>query len=118
MAGPPSPLTTHVLDTASGVPGSHMALSLHRQDPCSCAWSLVSSGVTDRDGRCPGLLTRDAFTPGVYKMRFETSEYWESLGQSSFYPYVEVVFSISDPGQKYHIPLLLSRFSYSTYRGS
>ncbi|XP_069030228.1 5-hydroxyisourate hydrolase [Embiotoca jacksoni] len=118
MAGSPSPLTTHVLNTAMGVPGSNMPLSLHRQDPSTDAWNLITMGTTNNDGRCPGLITKPLFTPGVYKVRFETGQYWASIGESSFYPYVEIVFSINDPGQKYHVPLLLSRFSYSTYRGS
>ncbi|XP_029903897.1 5-hydroxyisourate hydrolase isoform X3 [Myripristis murdjan] len=118
MAGPSSPLTTHVLNTAMGVPGSNMALSLSRQDPSTAAWSLITTGTTNADGRCPGLLTREMFTVGVYRMRFETAQYWESLGETCFYPYVEIVFTINDPSQKFHVPLLLSRFSYSTYRGS
>uniref|UniRef100_A0A673ANY6 5-hydroxyisourate hydrolase n=1 Tax=Sphaeramia orbicularis TaxID=375764 RepID=A0A673ANY6_9TELE len=118
MAGPVSPLSTHVLNTAMGVPGSNMSLSLHRQDPSTEAWSLITTGTTNEDGRCPGLISKQMFVPGVYKMRFETGQYWETIGESSFYPYVEIVFIIKDPGQRYHVPLLLSRFSYSTYRGS
>ncbi|KAM7424027.1 hypothetical protein PAMA_000407 [Pampus argenteus] len=118
MAGSPSPLSTHVLNTAMGVPGSNMALNLYRQDPSTEAWSLIVTGTTNNDGRCPGLITQQMFTPGVYKIRFETGQYWASMGETSFYPYVEIVFTINDPGQKYHVPLLLSRFSYSTYRGS
>ncbi|XP_053174540.1 5-hydroxyisourate hydrolase-like [Scomber japonicus] len=118
MASSPSPLTTHVLNTAMGIPGSNMTLNLYRQDPSTKAWSSIFTGTTNDDGRCPGLITKQTFTPGVYKMHFDTAQYWESLGQASFYPYVEIVFTINDPSQKYHVPLLLSRFSYSTYRGS
>ncbi|XP_062327607.1 5-hydroxyisourate hydrolase isoform X1 [Osmerus eperlanus] len=118
MAGPVSPLTTHVLNTGRGVPGSHMALSLHLLDPNTATWNLLMAGTTNEDGRCPGLITKDTFTPGVYKMRFETGQYWESLGEACFYPFVEITFTITDSSQKFHIPLLLSRFSYSTYRGS
>ncbi|KAM7406195.1 hypothetical protein PAMP_000588 [Pampus punctatissimus] len=118
MADSPSPLSTHVLNTAMGVPGSNMALKLYRQDASTEAWSLIVTGTTNNDGRCPGLITQQMFTPGVYKIHFETAQYWASMGETSFYPYVEIVFTINDPGQKYHVPLLLSRFSYSTYRGS
>nr|XP_061820152.1 heterogeneous nuclear ribonucleoproteins C1/C2-like isoform X2 [Nerophis lumbriciformis] len=118
MAAFPSPLTTHVLNTANGVPGSNMALSLHRLDPSSETWMVITTGMTNSDGRCPGLITQEMFLSGVYKLHFETAPYWDSLGETSFYPYVEIVFTIKDPSQKYHIPLLLSRFSYSTYRGS
>ncbi|KAK1890611.1 5-hydroxyisourate hydrolase [Dissostichus eleginoides] len=114
----PSPLSTHVLNTAMGVPGSNMALSLYRQDPTTNTWSLLTSGTTNADGRCLGLITKEMFIAGVYRLHFETALYWESMGETCFYPYVEIVFTIMDPGQKYHVPLLLSRFSYSTYRGS
>ncbi|XP_020481692.1 5-hydroxyisourate hydrolase b [Labrus bergylta] len=113
-----SPLTTHVLNTGDGVPAARMALSLHRLDSKLMIWSMLSVGTTNTDGRCPGLIGREAFSPGMYKLRFETGSYWESLGQTSFYPYVEVVFTISDREQRFHLPLLMSRFSYSTYRGS
>ncbi|KPP57634.1 5-hydroxyisourate hydrolase-like [Scleropages formosus] len=113
-----SPITTHVLNTVDGIPASQMPISLHRLDTALTLWSLISTGTTDDDGRCPGLITREAFTPGMYKMRFETGQYWENQGQTCFYPYVEIVFTISDSARKYHVPLLLSRFSYSTYRGS
>uniref|UniRef100_UPI0037E96D74 5-hydroxyisourate hydrolase-like n=1 Tax=Semicossyphus pulcher TaxID=241346 RepID=UPI0037E96D74 len=113
-----SPLTTHVLNTGDGVPAARMALSLHRLDSTLMIWNMLSVGTTNADGRCPGLISRGAFIPGMYKLRFETGSYWKSLGQTSFYPYVEVVFTISDPEQKFHLPLLMSRFSYSTYRGS
>ncbi|XP_043084682.1 5-hydroxyisourate hydrolase b [Puntigrus tetrazona] len=112
------PVTTHVLNLGDGAPAARMALSLHRLDPCMAIWSLVTVGNTDEDGRCPGLITGEGFAPGMYKIRFETGQYWESLGQSSFYPYVEIVFSVSDADQSCHVPLLVSRHSYSTYRGS
>ncbi|XP_041755548.1 5-hydroxyisourate hydrolase-like [Coregonus clupeaformis] len=118
MAAPYSPLTTHALNTGIGVPGAHMALSLHRLDPSTSLWNLLTTGTTNDDGRCPGLITREAFTPAVYKMRFETGRCRESLGETSFYPYVEIGFTITDHSQKFHVPLLCSRFSYSTYRGS
>ncbi|XP_071766038.2 5-hydroxyisourate hydrolase-like [Centroberyx gerrardi] len=112
------PLTTHVLNSADGVPASRLALTLHRLDSDLLLWNLLTVGTTNEDGRCPGLVSRDAFSPGMYKLRFETGSYWQSRGQTSFYPYVEVVFTITDPEQRFHVPLLLSRFSYSTYRGS
>ncbi|XP_028814783.1 5-hydroxyisourate hydrolase b [Denticeps clupeoides] len=113
-----SPLTTHVLNTGDGVPAARMAVSLHRLDPQMILWSLVSVGTTDVDGRCPGLVTKEAFTPGMYKIRFETGQYWESLGQCCLHPYVEVVFTVVNPDQKLHLPLLFSRFSYSTHSAS
>ncbi|XP_029009960.1 5-hydroxyisourate hydrolase b isoform X2 [Betta splendens] len=118
MMADSSPLTTHVLNTGDGVPAARMALSLHRLDSNLMIWSLLTVGTTNEDGRCPKIIERKDFIPGMYKLRFETGSYWESLGQTCFYPYVEVVFSIHDLEQKFHLPLLMSRFSYSTYRGS
>uniref|UniRef100_A0A3P9K4B6 Transthyretin n=1 Tax=Oryzias latipes TaxID=8090 RepID=A0A3P9K4B6_ORYLA len=85
-----SPLTTQVLNSSDGVPGARMALSLHRLDSELVIWTMLSVGTTDEAGRCPGLIRREAFTPGMYKLRFETASYWESRSQASFYPYVEV----------------------------
>ncbi|XP_067905349.1 5-hydroxyisourate hydrolase isoform X2 [Heterodontus francisci] len=111
-----SPLTTHILNTVQGVPAAHVAVSVFRLE--NKAWREIARGVTNIDGRCPGLLTSDTFVPGIYKMKFTTEEYWQSLKIASFYPYIEIVFNISDASQKYHIALLLSPFSYTTYRGS
>ncbi|KAL7858086.1 hypothetical protein AOLI_G00181880 [Acnodon oligacanthus] len=80
--------------------------------------SRYQQRTTDKDGRCSDLITREAFTAGMYKIRFETGQYWETLGKICFYPYVEIVFTITDQDQTFHLPLSLSRFSYSTYRGS
>lgn len=113
-----SPLTTHVLNIANGIPAANMTVSLHRLDPVSSVWHELSTGLTNDDGRCLSLITKETFIAGVYKMRFETGKYWNVLGEIIFYPFVEVVFTVTDPSQKYHVPLLLSRFSYSTYRGS
>ncbi|XP_051884570.1 5-hydroxyisourate hydrolase [Pristis pectinata] len=111
-----SPVTTHVLNTARGVPAAHLAISVSRLE--NEEWREMARGVTNSDGRCSGLLTSQNFIPGVYKMKFATDEYWQSLNMTSFYPYIEIVFNISDTSQKYHIALLLNPFSYTTYRGS
>ncbi|CAN9499069.1 unnamed protein product [Ophioblennius macclurei] len=113
-----SPLTTHVLNTGDGVPASGVDLSLHRLDTKLMIWTMLSVRTTDSNGRCHGLIGREAFIPGMYKLRFETGSYWDGLGQTCFYPYVEVVFNITEVEQTFHLPLLISRFSYSTYRGS
>eukprot|EP00062_Callorhinchus_milii_P005217 gi/632944456/ref/XP_007887519.1/ PREDICTED: 5-hydroxyisourate hydrolase-like isoform X1 [Callorhinchus milii] len=113
---PTSPLTTHILNTAQGVPAASVAISISRLE--SQGWTEVAKGITNSDGRCPGLFTPQTFSAGTYKMQFETGDYWQSLQQSSVYPYVQIVFNISDVSQKYHIALLLSPFSYTTYRGS
>ncbi|XP_048053129.1 5-hydroxyisourate hydrolase isoform X3 [Megalobrama amblycephala] len=86
----PSPLTIHVLNTAQGVPGANMTIILYRLDPISSVWNLLTTGITNDDGRCPGLISKESFIAGVYKMRFETGKYWDALGETCFYPYVEV----------------------------
>ncbi|MCI4381891.1 hypothetical protein PGIGA_G00257320 [Pangasianodon gigas] len=113
-----SPLVTHVLNTADGVPAARIALSLHRLDPQMALWNLITTGTTDENGHCPGLITRQDFTVGMYKLRFETGQYWESLGQTSFYPYVEIVFTITDLDQRFHMPLHLNKYTYSVHRCS
>ncbi|KAK3549015.1 hypothetical protein QTP70_025104 [Hemibagrus guttatus] len=86
---PPSPLTTHVLNTGQGVPAAGMCITLYFLDLATSSWNHLTAGTTNSDGRCPGLITREAFVPGTYKMRFETGQYWEGLGETCFYPYVE-----------------------------
>ncbi|XP_032406566.1 5-hydroxyisourate hydrolase-like [Xiphophorus hellerii] len=119
MAGAQSsPLTTCVVNTSDGVPGAKIALSLHRLDTNLMIWTMIGVGTTNEDGCCPGLISQEAFVPGMYKLRFETGLYWERLGKTSFYPYVETVFTIQNPAQKFNLPLLMSPFSYSTHRGN
>ncbi|XP_031805088.1 5-hydroxyisourate hydrolase-like [Sarcophilus harrisii] len=90
--------------------------------PAFQAWgeslTELRKSYTNADGRCPGLLTPEQMTAGTYKLFFDTEGYWKKMGQTSFYPYVEVVFTITNEAHKLHVPLLLSPFSYTTYRGS
>ncbi|EDM11933.1 similar to transthyretin (4L369) (predicted), isoform CRA_d [Rattus norvegicus] len=118
MATESSPLTTHVLDTASGLPAQGLCLRLCRLEAPSQQWMELRTSYTNLDGRCPGLLTQSQMKPGTYKLSFDTERYWKERGQESFYPYVEVVFTITKETQKFHVPLLLSPWSYTTYRGS
>jgi 5-hydroxyisourate hydrolase len=103
-----SGITTHVLDTSIGRPASGVAVRLLRAD------EEVSAGTTDADGRWVAL-DGDATTPGGYRLVFATGAYF---GGSSFHPQVVVDFEVSDPGEHHHVPLLLSAFGYTTYRGS
>ncbi|KAM9302023.1 5-hydroxyisourate hydrolase-like [Gastrophryne carolinensis] len=114
----PSLLTTHVLNTAQGIPARGLTLTLSKYNAKEEKWERQSRSVTNEDGRCPGLLRGEPLTAGTFQMRFDTGEYWKSLQLESFYPFVEIVFNIADPKQKYHVPLLISPYSYSTYRGS
>ncbi|XP_047372800.1 5-hydroxyisourate hydrolase-like [Sciurus carolinensis] len=113
-----SPLTTHVLDTASGLPICGLCLHLSRLEDLSQQWTELSKSYTDPSGRCLGLLSPGQMKPGTYKLSFDTEGYWEERGQESFYPYVEVVFTITKETQKFHLPLLLNPWSYTIYRGS
>ncbi|EQB76981.1 hypothetical protein CB1_000130001 [Camelus ferus] len=80
--------------------------------------SMTQTSYTNPDGRCPGLLPPGQVKTGTYKLSFDTEGYWKERGQESFYPYVEVVFTITNETHKFHVPLLLSPWSYTTYRGS
>ena len=80
--------------------------------------SDLGSGRTDTDGRCKTLLGSHPLRATDYKLYFATSQYFYSQKQASLYPYVEIVFTVADPTQHYHIPLLLTANGYTTYRGS
>ncbi len=112
-----SPITTHVLDTALGRPAAGLPISI-----CilkDAEWDRLGEGVTNKDGRITDLLPFDKpLDTGTYRMRFETGHYFRDGGVEGFYPVVEVTFQISKIDQHYHVPLLLSPFGYSTYRGS
>ncbi|RSH79616.1 uncharacterized protein EHS24_009267 [Apiotrichum porosum] len=110
-----SPITCHVLDASRGKPAAGVLVELHRPDN----EVPIATGVTDADGRCTTLLPHGFhLDPGAYKMTFKVGEYFAAAKVDTFYPFVEITFNYSDPSQHYHIPLLLSPFSYSTYRGS
>lgn len=110
------PITTHILDTMNGVPAKDIPVSLYRlQDD---QWILLGNGQTNDDGRCETLKIIPNFTSGRYKMYFGVEEYFKTLAGDSFYPYIEVVFDVKDTDRHYHVPVLLSAFGYTTYRGS
>ncbi|XP_064129559.1 5-hydroxyisourate hydrolase-like [Loxodonta africana] len=117
MEPPSSPLTTHVLDTTSGLPARGLSLSLSRLEGQGQQWMELRKSYTNTEGRYPGLLEPGQMKGGTYKLFFDTEGYWKQ-GQESFYPYVEVVFTITNETQRFHMPLLLSPWSYTTYRGS
>ncbi len=114
-------ITTHVLDTSTGRPGRGIPIELERAGTESvfsgaAEWQAVGSGVTDGDGRLR-TLTPQPLAAGTYRLRFQTGAYFEANGQPSFFPLVEIQFTV-EAGQHYHVPLLLSPYGYSTYRGS
>lgn len=112
-----SQITTHVLDTSLGRPAVGVPIHLYQQ--VGEGWEKLGCGITNKDGRIAKLLDSDLPLPaGVYRMHFDIKRYFISAQQKSFYPYVDVVFELGGGGEHYHIPLLLSPFGYSTYRGS
>jgi 5-hydroxyisourate hydrolase len=113
-----SPITTHVLDTARGRPAEGVAVVLDYQST-EGGWTELARGQTNADGRLMTLLPDGAPLPtGIYRLRFATGAYHAALGVSGFYPEVQVLFQIAGQGVHFHVPLLLSPFGYSTYRGS
>ena len=112
-----SPITTHVLDTALGKPACGVAVQLSRLEPDGTARELAR-GATDADGRVRDLLAPGSLRCGRYRLRFEVGAYFAAGGRDGFYPLVDVVFEIGAETEHYHVPLLLSPYGYSTYRGS
>ncbi len=111
-----SQLTTHILDTTKGKPAPGVTVILYQGG--NDEWTEITRGITNADGRIPNLLKKDVLLQqGIYQVRFETKDYFDKEGRATFYPYVEIVFEITG-SDHYHIPLLLSPFGYSTYRGS
>lgn len=109
-------LSTHVLDASRGRPAAAVALTLYRR--AGDAWDRVGTGITDEDGRC-ATLAPDELAAAVYRLVFDTGAYFRSAGISGyFYPEVSISFRVAEPERHHHVPLLLSPYAYSTYRGS
>jgi len=112
-----SAITTHVLDTSRGRPAAGVAVRLERREGEN--WTTLASGTTDADGRIADLLPEgESPAAGVHRLIFELAEYFGRLRVDSFYPRATVEFTILRPEEHHHVPLLLSPFGYSTYRGS
>lgn len=112
-----SAMTTHVLDTALGRPARGVPIVLEYES--GVGWQEIGRGSTDADGRLKDLLSGDSkLEAGTYRLTFDTADYFSTQNAESFYPLVTVTFIIHDAAQHYHVPLLLSPYGYSTYRGS
>lgn len=112
-----SAITTHILDISRGYPAQSVPVILEHQT--STGWEIIGSGLTDADGRLRDLLAPDTkLVKGNYQLIFDTETYFTQQKVKAFYPKVVVAFKVRDPSQHYHVPLLLSPFGYSTYRGS
>ncbi|KUG08033.1 hydroxyisourate hydrolase [Solirubrum puertoriconensis] len=112
-------LSTHILNISTGAPAPGVTVRLEKYDPVKKTWATVGEKKTDAAGRIADFLPASgkAGSPGTYKLTFLTQPYFEAQKQASFYPYIDVVFEIKD-GAHYHVPITLSPFGYSTYRGS
>lgn len=110
-------LSSHILDITAGNPATDVKITLSKKD-IKDKWIIIDEKNTDSNGRVKDFLKQDGKDKkGIYKLTFHTSPYFRSLGQKSFYPLVEVVFELVD-NEHYHVPITLSAFGYSTYRGN
>jgi 5-hydroxyisourate hydrolase len=112
-----SPVTVHVLDSSRGKPAVGLAVVLERAK--GDEWQFVGQDKTDVSGRIDKLLPSDKpLAAGVYRLRFESGKYFAESKTKTFYPHIVITFEIENPKEHYHVPLILSPFGYSTYRGS
>jgi 5-hydroxyisourate hydrolase len=109
-------LSTHILDTAIGRPAAHVGLALAQLQ--GDQWYEIGRGETDGNGRCATLLGETPLQAATYKIRFATAEYFAAQHLVGLYPYIEIIFTVTEASQHYHIPLLLTANGYTTYRGS
>ena len=110
-------ISTHILDTALGKPAAGVAVALAVSDDGE--WRELNRAETDADGRCMKMLPEsEAMGAGVYRLRFETAQYYAAQQVRGLYPAIEITFEVLEGEQKYHIPLLLTANGYTTYRGS
>lgn len=109
-------ISTHMLDSSLGAAGGGVNVTLEFHTPDG--WEFISSGTTDGNGRIDNFITEKEIESGTYRLTFDTRSYFHIKRQDSFYPEVVVVFEVTQSAEHYHIPLLLSPFGYTTYRGS
>jgi 5-hydroxyisourate hydrolase len=111
-----SAITTHVLDTSRGRPAAELKVELHKKSGED--WKSIGAGLTDDNGRCNALLGETLLAVGTYRLTFHAAAYFQGLRVESFYSDIPVIFEVRDARVHYHVPLLISPFGYSTYRGS
>lgn len=109
-------ISTHVLDISRGRPAQGVPVVLERKE--GAAFARVSEGKTDADGRVKDLVAEGKLTEGTYRITFDTGAYFAAQAVEGFYPEASILFVVRDAAAHYHVPLLLSPFGYSTYRGS
>lgn len=113
-----SGLSTHILDTSRGVAAAGVRVVLERESSGGI-WTILADTRTDTDGRIKNLIAPgNPLVAGAYRLRFATGDYWANQGLAAFHPHIEVVFTITDANTHHHVPLLVSPFGYTTYRGT
>lgn len=110
-------ISTHVLNTASGKPAVGVKIQLEFMNN-EGTFDILNDTCTNNDGRAPELMKDCDFLEGTYRITFLTKDYFSQMDEKCFYPYATIVFDIDDQESHYHVPLLISNFAYSTYRGS
>ena len=110
-------ISTHVLDITRGKPASGVPVTIEKKD-IDGGWSKVNEAHTDSDGRVKGLVPEGELATGTYRITFDTGSYFTAQKVEGFYPEATIAFTVRDAEAHYHVPLLLSPFGYSTYRGS
>lgn len=117
FSAPTGTLSVHILNQQTGIPSPNVTVSLEKEQQNS--WVTLASGKTDEDGRIKSLYPQDQdMLPGIYKVTFKTGDYFHQQKQTSFFPEIPVMFTVTKTNEKLHIPLLLSQYGYSTYKGS
>lgn len=112
-----NPLSVHVLNLVNGLPSAEMAVTLEKRD--GEQWTLLNTGVTNEQGRIAELFPKDAeMAKGAYRVTFKTGKWFAEHNSKSFFPEIPVIFTADGSVPHYHIPLLLSQYGYSTYRGN
>ena len=109
-------VSTHILDTTFGKPAANVPVLLEKKG--ESGWEKCGGGMTDADGRIKDLVPAGKLEVGIFRVTFDTTAYYKLQAMECFYPEVAVVFQIREPEAHYHVPLLVSPFGYSTYRGS
>ena len=110
-------LSSHILDISKGLPVSGVSIKLEKYNESNKTWSFVDEKITDKSGRVPDFLNSNKSNLGIYRLTYYTSDYFKKNHTETFYPFIEVVFQIKDSNH-YHVPITLSPFGYSTYRGN
>ena len=110
-------LSTHILDIGKGLPAADVTMELEKLNEQDNTWSFVDKKITDRNGRIGDFLKKDKNNDGVYKLIFRVADYFRRNKTDTFYPFIDVVFRIKGDNH-FHVPIILSPFGYSTYRGS